>query len=123
MSSVDVKLISRLSTQTGYPVYVGELPQGVSFPALIIELLASERVSKFGYSDSAKLESTFAVHLWTETNGARLAAWLNVRDALQRWNESGVHDSYLEGVTDNYEPETTLFQRTVDVWIIHDEDT
>lgn len=123
MSTVDQQIMERIRSVTGYPVYAGILPQGGSFPAVILERISFAVEGTFTYRNSTAEESTFSAHLWTESSSSRLSAWVTLRSALDRWNEAGVHDTFIEGVFDNFEPETELFQRTVDFRVIHDEDT
>ena len=125
--TVEATLYTRLSTFAGLAALVGTriypliLPEGVAYPAVTYQRVATPpRESCMGV-DVGLVRPRIQITVWGDTFAAVKAAAEQVRQALQRWSTTGVQDTFLIGENDLYDEEAAKYGAALDAEIVYEE--
>lgn len=120
-------LFTRLSTYAGLAALVGSriypiiMPQGVTYPAVTYQRIATEPRESCMVEDVGWARARMQVTAWAETFSAARAIIEQVRGALQRWITTGVQGCFIVAEYDLYDDEALKFGAAIDVHVVYTE--
>lgn len=124
---IEATLYNRLSTYAGLTALVGTriypliMPQGVTYPALVYQRISTvPRYACMG-TDVGLVRTRIQVTAWGDTFAEVKAIANQVRQALQRWNPTGVQDTFIVGEYDLFDETAEKFGAAVDAEVIYEE--
>jgi hypothetical protein len=123
---IEETLFTRLSTFAGITALVDTrifpmiMPQGTVKPALTYQRISSIRESCM-VADDGIVRARFQITAWGETFKTVRSIIEQVRQALQRWNTSGIQDTYIIGEYDLYDEGAYLYGAAIDAQVVYEE--
>jgi hypothetical protein len=124
---IEETLFTRLSTFPGIIALVGTriypifMPQGVIYPAITYQRISTEPRESCMVSDVGIVKPRFQITAWGETFATAKAIVDQVRQALQRWNTTGVQDTYIMGEYDLYDEISYKYGAAIDAQVVYEE--
>lgn len=130
--TIESAIYSRLSGFAGLSalvstrIYPNVLAQNATLPAVVYQRISAGRISLMGV-DAAVLPARFQFTAWATGHTAAAAVRDQVRQALQRWSQTGppvVQDTYIENEIDLFDEGddgTVLAQLVLDALIWFEE--
>lgn len=104
-------LVALVSTR----VYPAVLPQRPTLPALTYQRISG--VPEYSHSGRALMQSRFQISCWAATYAGAIALATAVKAAMDTFPDV----AFIEGHSEMYEPETSVYHIPVDVMIWHEE--
>ena len=126
---VETSLYSRLTTFAGLAALVSNrvypliMPQGATYPAVTYQRISTEPREVAMGADPGIARPRFQVTAWAETFAGAKAAGDQIRLALERWNTTGIFDTYILAENDLYDEEAYKFGVAIDAQVVHTEAT
>lgn len=126
---VESTLYSRLTTFAGLValvvkrVYPLIIPQGAAYPAVTYQRISTEPREVAMGGDPGIARARIQVTAWANTFDDAKDVGNQVRLALERWNPTGVFDTYIIAENDLYDEEAYKFGVAIDAQVVHTEAT
>jgi len=121
--SVAEQIFTRLSTDSAVNalvstrIYPNHFKQQDTLPAIRYTRISSTQYHTMGI-DVPLERARFQVDVIADTYAVSDATATAVKDALRRWSESGVQDTFIVSDADIYDHETDLHRIRIDIDII-----
>ena len=121
--SVAEQIFTRLSTDSAVNalvstrIYPNHFKQQDTLPAIRYTRISSTQYHTMGI-DVQLERARFQVDVIADTYSVSDATATAVKDALRRWSESGVQDTFIVSDADIYDHETDLHRIRIDIDII-----
>ncbi len=105
-------------------IYFVEMPQDVTYPAVVYQRISTDRPSAMG-ADIGIARARFQVSVFGDVAIDVRNAAQQVRAALQRWNGTEatvtILETFMQDEQDQKNPDVDVFQRLIDVEVNYRE--
>lgn len=128
MALLETALVSALEDHPGLGDLIGDkiyplmVPQGIALPAVTYRRVSGERIHAM-VDDPGLASPRIQVDAWGATYASAKAVAEQVIACLQRWSGTVetviIQDTYFQGDTDIYDPDTERWQISMDFIIWH----
>ena len=124
---METTLYTRLSTYAGLTALVSTriypliMPQGVTYPAVTYQRIATEPRESCMVEDVGWARARVQVTAWADTFTSAKAIAAQVRAALQRWTTTGIQGTFIIAEYDLYDDEAYKYGAAIDAEVVYTE--